>query len=183
MSTLFRLPAFISLFLVSVFGKLAAQSVASNKPLQIAVINSSYFDDEKTGVTKLLNTRKKVDAEFKQRIDEFTAQQKKLDDLTQKMQSGAVKSDAAKIDEAEKLKRDIKYKQENLQAQYKKRYDEVMRPVYSSMEIAMQQWSRQKGYDVLFDIAKDEMGVILWMEESKINAITDDLIKHFNTVL
>ncbi len=183
MRTQFRLTAFIFLFLVPVFGKLTAQNATTYKPLQIAVINSLDFEDEQQGVTKLLNNKKTVDAEFKPLINEFTALQKKYDDLVKALQSPNTKYDADKADQAEKLLRDIKFKQENNQDRYQKRYYTLANPVYTAMGEAMKQWAMQKGYDVLLDVSKDDKGIIMWVDEQKINELTMDLIKHFNTVL
>lgn len=183
MRTLFRVPAFIFLFLLPVFGKLAAQSITSSKPLQIAVINSLVFEDEREGVTKLLTIKNKVNAEFKARADEFTAQQKKYDDLVKTLQSSSAKNDPTKVEQATQLQRDLKYKQETLQNQFQKRYTELVNPVYTAMAEAMGQWCKKKGYNVAFDISKDDKGIIVWMEEQKIDELTKDLIKYFNTVL
>lgn len=98
MLTQFRLATFIFLFIVPVFGKQAAQSTVGNKPLQIVVINSLDFENEQQGVTKLLNTKKNVDAEFRPRLNEFTAQQKKYDDFVKPLQDHSAKNDPAKVD-------------------------------------------------------------------------------------
>lgn len=79
--------------------------------------------------------------------------------------------------------RDLTYKKEDIQAQYQKRYQTPITPVYTAMGEAMKQWARKNGYDVLLDVSKDDKGIIVWVEEQKINELTKDLIKHFNTVL
>jgi Skp family chaperone for outer membrane proteins len=186
MRHLFR-PIVTTLFIfVILAGKLPAQTSAgtgSNKSLNVAVINSLVFEDNARGVTKLLNTRKRVEAEFKPRIDELSAQEKKLNDIKTKIEKTPSQNDPKLIEEGERLQRDFLYKREEYQAKYNKRYQELMGPVYAAMATAAQQWCKQKGYDMLFDLSKDDKGIIVWVEESKINELTIDLIKHFNTVL
>ncbi len=170
----------ISLFFVSLFNKLGAQTY---NPFQIAVINSQYFEDEKTGIKKYTDVQKKVQAEFRPRIDEITAMQKKLDDLKRVLESTSAKIDQSKIDEYELLNKSKIRKAEDYQVQINKRYNELLQPVNVSIGMAMKQWCKQKGYDMLLDISKDDKGIILWVKEDKINELTLDLIKHINTLL
>jgi len=183
MRKLFRPILITSFVIASLSYKLSAQTSASSKPLNVAVINSLHFEDDNKGVTKLVNTREKAEAEFKPKMDELGTMQMKLDDIKKKIEKTPSQNDRKLIEEGERLQRDLVYKQEDYRAKYNRRFQELMRPVYTAMGNAMQQWSKKNGYDMLFDISKDDKGIIVWVEESKIIELTDDLIKHFNTVL
>ncbi len=167
-------------FLLFMCDKLASQTP---KSIQMAVVNSLYFEDEKTGIKKFVDVKKKVEAEFKPLVDEITGMQKRLGDLKKVIESSSTKYDQSKIDEYEKLNKSITRKGEDYQLQINKRYNSLIGPVNTSIGAAMKQWCKQKGFDMLVDISKDDKGIILWIEEEKINELTLDLIKYCNTVL
>ncbi len=61
-----------------------------------------------------------------------------------------------KADDLEKMGRDIKFKQEDLKNQYQRRYQVVVGPIYGDIMKALQEFTKQKGYAVIFDGAKLE---------------------------
>ena len=98
-------------------------------PAKIVLINSFAFGDEKAGVTKYTDAVKRINAEFAPVQKELETMNTKLNTLAKEIQmirdqsaSGIVPMDQkaaqAKVDEAEKLQRDIKFKSEDAKARY-----------------------------------------------------------------
>lgn len=170
------------LFASMIVNKSQAQSAADKLP-QIAVINSLMMEDPATGIKKLNDALVKLDAEFKAPSAELKAMQTKYDGLAKSIQNAGSQGSQAKVEEADRLSRDIKFKSEDLQTKYNKRYSELTTPVFNAAWKATTDWARKNRYDMLIDISKDEKGVFLLIEEDKINALTKELIIYINGVL
>src|SRR5260370_36159905 len=115
---------FAILFSLSAFAQPAA-------PLKIVLINTNAFGDEKTGLTKYIGAVKTVNAQLASVQTELETMNTRLNTLAKDIQtareqvaSGKVPVDEkalqAKVDEAEKLQRDIKFKSEDAKARYEK---------------------------------------------------------------
>ncbi len=185
---LFRLTVFIfiitAIFAVSVF----AQTTQTGK---VAVINTSAFDNDKTGIIKYFNAMDSVDKEFATVTTQLQALATKsenlrkeiqtLQDQVQKNPAVPIKPEtvAAKVDEYEKLGREIKFKQEEAKASYDRRRQVVMGPVLLDIGKAMDEFAVQKGYALILDSSKlDQAGVILAL--NKTADVTDEFIKFYN---
>ena len=118
-------------------------------PTKIVLINSFAFGDEKAGVTKYIDAVKRINAEFAPVQKELETINAKLNTLAKEIQiirdqsaSGIVpineKAAQAKVDEAEKLQRDIKFKSEDAKALYEKRQQTVLGPVMQDIGKAVQ---------------------------------------------
>jgi Skp family chaperone for outer membrane proteins len=178
----------VSLFLAALFAVSAfAQTTA---PVKIAVINTYAFGDEKAGITKYIGAVKTINTEFQPLQTELDTMNTKLNGLAKEIQTirdqaagGKVpideKAAQAKVDEAEKLQRDIKFKQEDAKARYERRQQAVMGPVMQDIGKALQEYAKQKGYTVIFDIAKDEAGFLLAVGDEKAD-VTKDFITFYN---
>lgn len=189
----------VSLFIVSlVFAAFfTVSAIAQNggaaqpSPVKIGIINTFAFGDEKAGITKYVNALKAVNTEFNPTQTELDTMSNKLNTLAKEIQvfrdqaaTGKVPIDEktvqAKVDEAEKLQRDIKFKQEDAKARYEKRQQAVIGPVMQDIGKALQDFAKQKGFTLLFDIAKDEVGLLLAIGDEKID-VTKDFITFYNT--
>lgn len=181
----------ISLFFAGlVFAAVFAGSAFAQTPaeIKIGVINTFAFGDEKLGITKYVNAAKSLDAEFAPAQLELETMAKKLSTLgkeiqTLREQAGKVpiddKAANAKVEEAEKLQRDIKFKQEDAKARYERRQQAVLGPVTADIDRAITDFARQKGYTLIFDLAKNE-GLLLAIGDEKID-VTKDFIAFYNT--
>lgn len=183
----------IGLFISTlVFAAIFAGSALAQTPstVKIAVINTFEFGDEKAGITKYVNAVKSINAEFAPAQLELETMNTKLNNLAKEVQafreqasSGKVpideKSAQAKYEEAEKLQRDIKFKQEDAKARYERRQQAVMRPVMQDIGKAVNEYAKQKGYTLIFDVAKDEAGLLLAIGDEKID-VTKDFITYYN---
>ena len=178
-SFMLRATSTLSLLLLIVF-----HSVAQTTPpaLKIAVINSLVFQDANNGVTKLQSIKKTLEAEYKSKNEEVKSMQGKLEAMEKQIQSSSP-YDQKKVEEYENLNRQMKLKIENYQAQYQKRYNELINPVYVQMEAALKDWCKKYGYNTVVDVSKDDKGMFVWVEESIINQNTIDLVKYINAVV
>lgn len=176
----------ISLFLTALF-TVSNFAQAANK---IAVINTYAFGDEKAGITKYLSAVTALNNEFKPINDELKTMNTKLQGLAGEIENinkllktnpKAVdeKSAQAKVDEAEKLQREIKFKQEDGKAKFEKRQQAVLGPVLQDIYKAVQEFSKQKGYTMVMDVAKlEESGILLGIDEKA--DITKEFVTFYN---
>ncbi len=184
-----RISLFIAGFVFAVVfaGSAFAQTPA---PVKIGVINTFAFGDEKVGITKYINALKSLNAEFAPAQVELDTLSKKLTALAKEVQllreqaaSGKVpideKAAQAKVEEAERLQRDIKFKQEDAKARYERRQQAVIGPVMQDIGKAVNDFAKQKGYTLILDIAKDEAGFLLAIGDEKID-VTKDFITFYN---
>lgn len=148
---------------------------------KIALINSNTFK-EKNGITRFLTVQSQIAAEFKERFTEMETLQKKLSELTTQLSNPAYQT-PAKYDEHEKLNRDFKFKAENYQAQYNKRYNELMNPVFTKIGELVKQWCQQKGYTSVVDVTKDDKGMFVYYDEALLAQTTNELIAFINGAL
>jgi Skp family chaperone for outer membrane proteins len=174
-------------FAVGFAGSAFAQTAA---PVKIGLINTFEFGDEKAGITKYVNVLKSLQAEFAPAQLELDTLSKKLSGLAKEVQtlreqaaSGKVpvdeKAAQAKVEEAEKIQRDIKFKQEDAKARYERRQQAVIGPVMQDIGRAVNDYAKQKGFTVIFDIAKDDSGLLLAIGDEKID-VTKDFITFYN---
>jgi Skp family chaperone for outer membrane proteins len=177
----------VSLFLTALF---AVSAFAQTAPVKIAVINTYAFGDEKAGITKYIGAVKTINAEFAPVETELQTMNTKLNGLAKDIQTlrdqasaGKVpideKAAQAKVEEAEKLQRDIKFKSEDAKARYERRQQAVMGPVMQDIGKALQEFAKTKGYTLIFDIAKDENGFLLAIGDEKVD-VTKDFITFYN---
>lgn len=140
-----------------------AAPAASNAPLpdtKIAFINTDAFGDEKGGITRYVAAVKSLEREFKPRQDELNGMQtriKALADEIGKLSGNAVvdpKTIQAKQEEGERLQRDLKYKKEQADADFAKRYQDVVSPISTDIGNALTQFANQRGITMILDISK-----------------------------
>lgn len=181
---------FAAVFTVSTFAQTGAGGAQSVGPAKIGIINTFAFGDEKAGITKYINAVKAINTEFTPTQTELETMNTKLSNLAKEIQvfrdqasTGKVPIDEktvqAKVDEAEKLQRDLKFKQEDAKARYEKRQQAVIGPVMQDIGKALQDFAKQKGFTLLLDIAKDEVGLVLAVGDEKID-VTKDFITFYN---
>lgn len=184
-----RISLFIAslVFAIALTGSAFAQTAG---PVKIGLINSFEFGDEKAGITKYVNAFKSLQAEFAPAQLELDTLSKKLTALGKEVQllreqaaSGKVPVDEraaqAKVEEGERLQRDYKFKQEDAKARYERRQQAVIGPVMQDIGKAVNDFAKQKGYTLIFDVAKDEAGLLLAIGDEKIE-VTKDFITFYN---
>ncbi len=183
----------VSIFLAAVFSVSIFAQAGGAQPAtagKIVVINTYAFGDEKAGITKYIGAIKTLNAEFAPAQTELETMNTKLQALAKEIQTlrdqaagGKVpideKAAQAKVDEAEKLQRDIKFKSEDAKARYEKRQQAVIGPVMQDIGKALQEFAKQKGYMFIFDIAKDDQGFLVAIGDEKAD-VTKDFVIFYN---
>ncbi|MFL6468243.1 MAG: OmpH family outer membrane protein [Pyrinomonadaceae bacterium] len=175
---------FLSAFGMNVIGQTAPATPVVAK---VAWIDTSAFDDDKTGILKFVNAYKALANEAKPRETELVNIQTRvqtLSDELQKMQSNpAVPVDQkvalSKKDEGERLAREYEFKKKEYDAFIQKRGGEIIGPVNQDIGKAIEDFAKAKGYTMVFDIVKmAQTGVILHFDGSA--NVTKDFIAFYN---
>lgn len=127
---------------------------------KIAYIDTSAFGEEKGGITRYVNAMKSLEREFQPRqtdLNNIQARLKAIADEISKLSGNSVvdpKTIQAKQDEGEKLQRDLKYKKEQADADFQKRYKEVIEPISEDISKSLNQFASQRGITMILDISK-----------------------------
>jgi outer membrane protein len=136
----------------------AAAAVPESK---VALINTELFSDDKQGILRIVSAQKRVDGEFQPRRTELQQLQQKLtqlnDDITKQQAAPNIvdqKALQAKIESLEQLKRDGQRKQEDAQAAYNKRMQEVLMPIYDDLGKALDAFAKARGITLMLDASK-----------------------------
>ena len=136
---------------------------ASNAPVpetKIAFIDTGAFGDDKGGITRYVTAVKSLEREFDPRQKELTTMQTRIqalaDEITKLTGSTVVdpKTIQLKQDEGARLQRDLKYKKEQADADFSKRYQEVVGPISQDIGKALEQFASQRGITMILDISK-----------------------------
>jgi len=127
---------------------------------KIALIDTTAFSDEKTGIKRYLNAVNGLRRQFEARNTELRnldAQIKALAAEINKLSAAPVVSQEtirAKQDEGTRLERDLKYKKEQADADYAKKYEEVVGPVSADIGKALDLYASQYGLTMVLDVSK-----------------------------
>jgi Skp family chaperone for outer membrane proteins len=141
----------------------ARPAAASNAPVpdtKIAFIDTGAFGADQGGITRYVAAVKSLEREFKPRQDELNGMQnriKALADEIGKLSGNAVvdpKTIQAKQEEGERLQRDLKYKKEQADADFAKRYQDVVSPISTDIGKALDTFAQQRGLTMILDISK-----------------------------
>jgi Skp family chaperone for outer membrane proteins len=136
----------------------------SNGPIpdsKIAFIDTGAFGDDKVGITRFVNAMKSLEREFQPRqtdLNTIQARIKAIADELNKLSAGSAvvdqKTIQAKQDEGERLQRDLKYKQDQADADFKTRYTAVVSPISQDIGNALTQFANQRGITMILDSSK-----------------------------
>jgi Skp family chaperone for outer membrane proteins len=134
---------------------------ASNAPVpdtKIAFINTEAFGEDKVGITRFVNAMKALEREFAPRQTELNTMQASIktlaDDISKTQSVADPKTIQAKQEQGERLQRDLKYKQDQADADFKKRYTEVVSPISADIGKALDSFASQRGITMILDISK-----------------------------
>jgi Skp family chaperone for outer membrane proteins len=141
----------------------STRPAASNAPVpdtKIAFIDTSAFGDDK-GIARYVNAMKSLEREFDPRTKELESLQTRLKaiaDEVSKLNGGSSvvdpKTIQARQEEADRIQRDMKYKDEQLKADMSKRYNDVVGPISQDIGKALDQFATQRGITMILDISK-----------------------------
>jgi len=127
---------------------------------KIAIVDTSVFGDEKVGIKRYLNAVTTVQKAFEGKNAELRNLQSQIkaiaDDINRLSGASVVSPETirAKQGEGERLQREFKYKKEQADADFEKRYSEVVGPVSNDIGNALIQYAAQNGLTMILDISK-----------------------------
>lgn len=140
-----------------------AATPAANAPLpdaKIALIDTSMFSDEKSGIFRYVDAAKSVQAEFKTRTDELQSLQDRLNALANEIET-LLKAPApdqktiqAKQQQGVSLQTEFKTKKDRLDEDVSKRYEQVISPISTQIGAAIDQFARSRGITMTLDLSK-----------------------------
>jgi Skp family chaperone for outer membrane proteins len=146
---------------------------------KLAIIDSSFFADEKQGITRVVNAMKGINSQFQPQQAELDRMKTNYDALIADIQKTSAvadpKSIAAKTDQAELLKRDIERKAQDAQAAVERRQREVLGPLQEEVFNALQTYAQTRGIAVVIDMNRVP---VLFVADSV--DITRDFITEYN---
>ncbi|MEQ1645765.1 MAG: OmpH family outer membrane protein, partial [Pyrinomonadaceae bacterium] len=149
---------FAALFAVSAFGQVPAA------PAKIGWINTAAFGgDDKglNGITKYVGALKQLESEFKPRVTELQTLDGKIKALATELEN-MQKNTAVPVnqqtvlqkqEEGQKLQRELEFKQKDAEAAVAARRNALLGPIMGDIDKALQEFSKQKGYGVVLDVA------------------------------
>jgi len=141
----------------------AATPAANNAPVpesRIALIDTTMFGDEKSGILRYVDATKSVQAEFKPRTDELQNLQNRLNTLANEIQTLSKapvpdqKTIQAKQQQGENLQLEWNTKKDRLDEDLSKRYQQVVAPISKQIGLAIDQFVGQRGVTMTLDVSK-----------------------------
>ena len=186
MKTIRLIAAVLFVAAFSALSTFAQTAAAPAGAVKIAVIDTGAFGAEQ-GIAKYISAAKQLDTEFQPRRSELQTMNTQLQGLVKEVQTLSANQGAPvnqttidqKRDQAEKLQRDMEYKQKEAEAAYQKRSAAVMGPIVSDIMKSVQDFANQKGYAMVFDLNKMAQDGSLIALSKTIDA-TDEFIAFYN---
>lgn len=180
---------FFTGLLLAVFAAVPLYAQLAGAASKVVVIDTAAFFDEKSGITRILTAAKNLNIELSPRRNDLQTMLAKIQQLEKEVvvfrdnvAKGIPideKTAQAKNEELERLRLEGKYKGDEFNTLAQKRQTQVVGPEYSSALKALGEYSRSKGYSFVFDLAKDQNGLLIFATEQ--HDITKDFITFYNT--
>jgi Skp family chaperone for outer membrane proteins len=152
---------------------------------KIAFVDTEMFSDNTAGIRKLVNAVKTVNAEFQARYTELENINNRLKALSEeinKLSASAApvgpETIRAKTEEGQRLERDLKYKKDQYDVDYQKRYQQVVQPVSSEIGRGLDAYLLSHGLTLILDISKLAPAVLTLNPQMD---ITKDFIAEYNS--
>lgn len=150
---------------------------------KIGLVNSYQFADEKAGIMKYVSANKALVLEFTPIENEIKGMNDRLRIITSEVSgprtAAEQKAVEARVEEAQKLQLDIKRKTEDAKSRYTRREQVVLGPIMQAIGQGLQDYAKQKGYALIFDLAKDQNGLLIAVGDQSVD-VTKDFIAFYN---
>jgi Skp family chaperone for outer membrane proteins len=181
-----RIVFILALILTFAFPSSAQTEKAQSK---VAVIYPEVFEDETAGIKDLIEVNRKLYAEFASTIEELDALaaeivclEKEIAKLQNVMQDAGCKDDLTgvykeKYEKYAKLADEFKARQSAAKALYDRRKGEETRTLKKKIPDAVMQFSREKGYAVIFDATNLDSCFFFVGDRQD---VTREFIKYYN---
>lgn len=160
----------------------APPSAAGIPESKVALINTEAFAEEKQGITRIVQAAKRVDGEFTPRRTELQQLQQKIQQLSDEIEKTKNVADPRtvqqKMETLEALKKEGTRKQEDAQAAFQKRMQEVLNPIYEDLGKALDAFAKARGITLMLDSSK--IGPAILAASDGLD-VTRAFIAEFNT--
>ena len=124
-------------------------------PATIAIIDSSAFSDEKTGISRVMAAMQQMEAKFTPLRNELRGMRERLttmrSDLQKKRAIQDARMTAQQTEEADRLEVEIKRKAEDAQTNYQKESLAVLDPLQKDIGNSLIAYAQSKGITLLID--------------------------------
>ena len=155
------------------------QAVPASGSASVAVIDSSYFGEDKVGITRVANAMDQIETKYQPLRTELRGMSDRLNTMRANIQSKQKVQDAKltqqQMDEADRLEVQIKRKTEDAQTNYQKDSLAVLEPIQKEIGEALIAYAKSKGISVLIDVNR----VPVVYASASVN-ITKDFITEYN---
>lgn len=127
---------------------------------KIGLVDTTVFGDEKAGIRRYINAVNTVEREFQPKTLELTNLQTRISTIASEISklSGSPvvspQSIQSKQEEGQRLQRDLKYKKEQADADFAKRYKELVGPISADIGKALDAYANKYGLTMILDISK-----------------------------
>jgi len=124
-------------------------------PTNIAIIDSSAFSDEKTGIARVMAGMQQVEARFQPLRAELRGMRDRLSKMRADLQGKSALQDPKltqqQTDEADRLELQIKRKAEDAQTSYQKESLAILDPLQKDIGAALTAFAQSRGIALLID--------------------------------
>lgn len=125
-------------------------------PGNIAVIDSSAFSDDKSGIARVMVAMRQIETKFQPLRNELRGMQDRLAtmraDIQKKQAIQDAKTTAAQAEAADQLDIQIKRKAEDARASYQKESLTLLDPLQKDIADALTAYAQAKGISLLLDV-------------------------------
>lgn len=137
--------------------------VAANTPVpqsRIALIDTTAFGDEKTGIYRYVDAARAIQNEFKTRTDEIQNLENRLTALSNEVEALMKVTPVnqtvvqAKQQQGQSLQAEYNTKKAKLDEDVGKRYEQSVSPISAQIGAAMDQFAAQRGITMTLDSSK-----------------------------
>jgi len=141
---------------VAAFAILAqTQTRPAPPPTNVAIIDSSAFSDEKTGIARVMAAVQQIETKFDPLRAEIRGMRDRLNtmrsDIQKKRQVQDAQMTARQTEEADRLELQIKRKAEDAQASYQKESMAILDPLQREIGTALTAYAQSRGVTLLID--------------------------------
>jgi outer membrane protein len=175
----FRIAVVVAAVALAAFTILAqTQTRPAATPANIAIIDSSAFSDEKTGIARVMTAMQQIGAKLQPLQTEIRGMRERLNTMRSDLQKKRAIQDAAitarQSDEADQLEIQIKRKVEDAQMSYNKEMA-TLDPLQKEIGTALTAYAQSRGVTLLIDANR----VPILYAASNLD-ITRDFINEYN---
>lgn len=165
-----------------------AASAQTAAPAKIGLVNTSIFTNEKEGLKKVSAAVTQLNNRLRPMEQELTTLQTRIRTIEEdlrKLQAAAATAPinettfTTKREEGAKLAREFEFKNKEYEAFREKVTNEILGPVNADIARALDEYAKQKGYMMIFDVVPLAQSSVLLSADASAD-ITADFVAFYN---